>query len=59
MSNQEHTALLVDPQPRKDLTVPPMVSRPHSQGVVSVKTREPKSKELENIFAGLDFSGSR
>lgn len=51
--------LPIDPQPRRDLEVPPLISQPQSQGVVSVKTPEPKQKEVENLFAGLDFSANR
>lgn len=51
--------LPIDPQPRRDLEVPPMVSTPRSEGVSSVKSPEEKPREVENIFAGLDFSNSR
>jgi len=51
--------LPIDPQPRRDLEVPPMVSAPRLEGVSSVKSPEEKSRKVENIFAGLDFSSSK
>ena len=50
--------LPIDPQPRRDLEVPPMVSAPQSQGLSSIRTPEPKRPDVENLFAGLDFSAS-
>lgn len=50
------TKLTIDPQPRQDLVVPPMVQMRQPQGVSTVRTSEPKRLEVENLFAGLDFS---
>lgn len=50
--------LPIDPQPRRDLEVPPMVSAPKSEGVASVKSPEGKPRETSNIFAGLDFNSN-
>ena len=50
--------LLIDPQPRRDLELPPMVSAPDSLGIATVKTPEPKQRDVQNMFARLDF-GSR
>jgi hypothetical protein len=47
--------LLIDPQPRRDVELPPMVSAPDSQGVATVKTPEPKPRDVQNMFARLDF----
>lgn len=51
--------LTVDPQPRRDLEVPPMVRVQHSQGVSTVTVDQSKRQETENLFAGLDFGERR
>jgi hypothetical protein len=51
--------LTIDPQPRRDLEVPPMVQTRQPQGVSTVRTAEPKRHEVENFFAGLDFNAQR
>lgn len=52
-------ALPIDPQPRRDLEVPPMVTSPQPQGVSSVRSPEPKRPDVENLFSGLDFGSQR
>ena len=53
------TKLAIDPQPRRDLEVPPMVQMRQPQGVSTVRSVEPKRQEVGNLFAGLDFSNHR
>jgi hypothetical protein len=50
--------LSIDPQPRKDLEIPPMVQLQQPEGVSVVRTVEPKRQELGNLFVTLDFSRS-
>ena len=51
--------LTIDPQPRRDLEVPPLVQTRQPEGVSAVRTAEPKRQEVENMFSGLDFSRAR
>jgi hypothetical protein len=48
--------LTIDPQPRQDLKVPPMVQTRQPQGVSSTMPVAPKRQEMENLFVGLDFT---
>ncbi|MBL4540225.1 MAG: hypothetical protein JKP97_00260 [Rhodobacteraceae bacterium] len=48
--------LAIDPQPRRDLEIPPMVQVHQPQGVRTATAVEPKRQAAENLFAGLDFS---
>lgn len=50
--------LPIDPQPRKDLEVPPLVTIAQPEGVSSVKAPEVEQKETKNIFSGLSFKPS-
>ena len=47
--------LALDPQPRKDVTVPPMVDTKPASGVMSVRLYERSNPEAENVFSGLTF----
>ena len=51
--------LAIDPQPRRDLEIPPMVQMRQPQGVSTVVTAEPKRQAVGNLFAALDFGAQR
>ena len=50
--------LPIDPQPRRDLEVPPLVSAQQKEGVASAKEPEPAKGEPKNLFAGMTFEGA-
>lgn len=49
--------LPIDPQPRRDLEIPPLVSAQQREGVASAKEPEP-AREPRNLFAGMTFEGA-
>lgn len=51
--------LAIDPQPRTDLMVPPMVVTPKKEGIGSTSGEEKKTRDVQNYFAGLDFSAAK
>lgn len=48
-------ALTVDPQPRRDLTMPPMVSSRTDSASVTIKDEKVKETTPTNYFSGLHF----
>jgi hypothetical protein len=47
--------LPIDPQPRRNLEVPPVISTQQHQGVSSVRVPEQRTPQVNNLFASLDF----
>lgn len=50
--------LPIDPQPRRDLDLPPLVDAKQKEGIASAKEPAPAKGDPKNLFAGMTFEGS-
>lgn len=54
-TNTQTRSLPIDPLPRQELSLPPLVTLKHCFGSETVVPRLPEDTRMSNMFAKLDF----